>query len=442
MTSIKKHHSSHSQQNHHHHPAPGDAHLRDQVDSAFRETKYLKLRVEVLERENQALKKSVYDLSIKLNLALSMAPTRSTQKRAFYSISCPIDTVDTLDSHDQEDTYVNANETSSRRNSTITKQVLRVKHEIKVHQGAVYSVKYSQCGNYLASGSFDKTVRVFGTSQSDKAPKELHTFKEHSLNVSEVAWNKDCQLLSGSFDQTCKLWDISVGTVINSFDCEGFVQCVSFDSNDANIHYYGTSRKVLGMADSRVSEHCRLMRNDAMINTIQPLNDNQVISGDSNGYLKVWDTRTGACVYSLLNTIKSSAASVSHIASLQSAKGLRIAVNCFDNILRIYDVDISSDSRLSSILEVPKGHRNNNWPIRSSFFRGPSSALPTDMQDQTVLASGSVDSSVYLYQLNADTGKSQKIFNHHQDRVYSVDFHPRDFVLASAGYDSLICIWG
>ena len=57
----------------------------------------------------------------------------------------------------------------------------------------------------------------------------LQVLKKHTVNISDLCWSHDStELLSGGYDQTCKLWEVESGRLIDSFDCEGFVQCVSF----------------------------------------------------------------------------------------------------------------------------------------------------------------------------------------------------------------------
>lgn len=63
--------------------------------------------------------------------------------------------------------------------------------QLKGHTQAVYSLAFSPDGKYLASGSFDKRVRVW----SIPAGKLLRTF-EASGGIFEVCWNKDGDLLA------------------------------------------------------------------------------------------------------------------------------------------------------------------------------------------------------------------------------------------------------
>ncbi|KAJ1549493.1 hypothetical protein HK405_000766 [Cladochytrium tenue] len=141
--------------------------------------------------------------------------------------------------------------------------------EIKGHTGAVYAVAFSKCGRFLASGSFDKTVRIWDSSGN--ITRESHVLREHTINVSDLSWSADStELLSGSYDQTCKAWNVETGQMLYSYSCEGLVQCVSFHPKDKNITYYGTTRNILGITDKRDRSAAITIRNDSMVNSLLP----------------------------------------------------------------------------------------------------------------------------------------------------------------------------
>jgi WD40 repeat protein len=73
------------------------------------------------------------------------------------------------------------------------------------HTESVRSVAFSPYGKYLASGSEDKTVKLW----SLESQKELAMLKGHSSGVTSVAFSPDGKYLaSGSEDNTVKLWSI------------------------------------------------------------------------------------------------------------------------------------------------------------------------------------------------------------------------------------------
>jgi COMPASS component SWD3 len=119
----------------------------------------------------------------------------------------------------------------------------------------------------LVSGSFDKSIRIWDTSGSIK---EVQILKKHLSSVSEVCWSPDStELLSASFDHSCKTWDVEAGKLLESFDCDGFVQGVQFVPNaEANTFICGTSRSLLCMFDRRDDKATKTMKNNGMINTM------------------------------------------------------------------------------------------------------------------------------------------------------------------------------
>ncbi len=76
------------------------------------------------------------------------------------------------------------------------------------HSGQVYSLAYSPDGRYLASGSSDKTIKIWETATGT----ELRTLTGHSMTVWSVAYSPDGRYLaSGSLDKTIKIWEVATG---------------------------------------------------------------------------------------------------------------------------------------------------------------------------------------------------------------------------------------
>ena len=77
---------------------------------------------------------------------------------------------------------------------------------LKGHSGGVNSVSFSPDGKRIASGSFDRTVKVWDAQTG----QETLTLKGHTGYVSSVSFSPDGKrIVSGSWDNTLKVWDIS-----------------------------------------------------------------------------------------------------------------------------------------------------------------------------------------------------------------------------------------
>jgi len=83
------------------------------------------------------------------------------------------------------------------------------------HTHEVRSVAFSSQNSLLASGSFDKTVRLWDIFEQ----KELLILNGHTGYVRAVAFSPNGLLLaSGSTDHTIKLWEVPTGHLLNTLE--------------------------------------------------------------------------------------------------------------------------------------------------------------------------------------------------------------------------------
>ena len=77
------------------------------------------------------------------------------------------------------------------------------------HEGVSLSVAFSPDGKTLASGGWDKTVRLWDVATGT----EKKILRGHLDSIHSVAFSPDGKTLaSGGWDKTVRLWDVATGT--------------------------------------------------------------------------------------------------------------------------------------------------------------------------------------------------------------------------------------
>jgi len=80
------------------------------------------------------------------------------------------------------------------------------------HKGGVNCISYSPNGCYIATGSGDRTIRIWDaeTGSAVGNPLEGHTDWVSSVVYSPDGWH----IISGSFDKTIRIWNAETGSAV------------------------------------------------------------------------------------------------------------------------------------------------------------------------------------------------------------------------------------
>ncbi len=114
------------------------------------------------------------------------------------------------------------------------------------HTAAVESVTYSKDGKYLATGSWDNTVRLY-TVDTNGYPKFLRTISGHFGAVTAIAFNfQNTLIATGSKDFTVRVYDLVKGNLVFAArDNKETISALAFDQEGKFLFsssYDGTIR--------------------------------------------------------------------------------------------------------------------------------------------------------------------------------------------------------
>ena len=305
------------------------------------------------------------------------------------------------------------------------------------HTGVVSSVDYHAASNTLVTGSYDNTVRLWNLTTG-----EVRVLRGHRSDVNDVEISYDGKtVISGSVDKTVRLWDVESGEIRHVLEeHEHIVEDVHFflDGGKAVSTDRGGQGYVWDVASGR-AESSRVkpaveylskelatqldswhIHRDEVIRT--------VTDDDENRLLVVMPQKMVLLDAESLVLIRwfdvIPGAPVNVLAFSPDGKTLVSGGgNVFQPDNRIHLVDVHTHERIRSVKPSP-----DDGMVMSVAFS----------DDSRYLAAGTSTGDISIWE--RDTGRLVTTFAAHEGSVLSLMFSPDGALLASGGADAKIYI--
>ena len=305
--------------------------------------------------------------------------------------------------------------------------------DAKAHIDVVVALSFSPDGRILASGSADKTIKLWEMPSG----KLINTLKEHTNTVEALSFSPDGRILaSGSADQTIKLWEMPSGKLINTLRGHtDVIMSISF-SPDGRILASGSWDKTIKlweMPSGKLIDTLNRHNSRVWALSFSP-NGRILASGLGIHKIELWEIPSGK----LIKTLEGHTRRVSALSFSPDGRILASGSGVLGITVKFWKMPSGK------LIKHLKNRRFRN--VRALSFS----------PDGGIFAAG-LDNMLHLFEIQSGLIKLQKghinwflapfnpklvkTLNGHSDIIKALSFSPDGRILASGSLDQTIKLW-
>ncbi|MEV6378635.1 WD40 repeat domain-containing protein [Streptomyces sp. NPDC051773] len=305
------------------------------------------------------------------------------------------------------------------------------------HGGAVYLTSFSPDGKYLATASYDRSVRLWDVADPSR-PKALgKPLTGHTSWVSSAVFAPDGRTLASAGDDgTIRMWDVrdpraprALGTPLTGHD--GTIFLIAFSPDGKTLASVGEDRTVR-LWDVSDPAHATelgapLTGHSAPVRAVAFGPDGKTLAtGGDDNTIRLWDVADPRAPRAVGPVLKGHTSLVHSLAF--SPDGRTLASGSSDNTVRLWDV---AEPRRARALGAPlTGHTGPIWSVAFS-------------PDGSTLAAASADSTASLWNVADPAYPSQvgEPLAGASGEMFALGFSPDGRTLATGSGDSKVRLW-
>ena len=284
------------------------------------------------------------------------------------------------------------------------------------HTGWVRAVAFFPNGFSFASGSYDRTLRLWNIRDNQSfGTLSNHLGSISGINAIAVHPNGNTFAIA-CIDKSVKLWNFRSGQPIRTIEGHtGQVYSVAYSPKGKDLAS-ASADKTIKIWNWRNGELLQTFagHQDKVVSIVFHPDGKKIASASSDKTIKIWEVSTGK---ELLN-ITGHKSPVNAIAF--SPDGKFIVSGSQDQTVKIWDASTGK------ILQTLTGHKDSVLAVAVN-------------RDGSAIASGGVDKTIRIW--NVKTGETTQVLSEHTAPVLSLSFSPKDETLVSGSADRSVMLW-